>query len=111
MYIYVYTYVYICIHICVHICIHIGRYVFEPQDNGKTSVTYELDLEFGFGLPRMVRNQICGCACSRTNTDIQTHAHARTHSLSHIYTHTLLFPPSHTPTAGSRIAIMRIALN
>lgn len=39
-----------------------GRYIFEPVADAphKTSVTYELDLEFGFPLPGMVRTQICG---------------------------------------------------
>jgi len=39
-----------------------GRYIFSVVGNepSKTEVTYELDLEFGFPLPGMVRTQICG---------------------------------------------------
>ena len=39
-----------------------GRYIFTPiSDNPvKTEVTYELSLEFGFPLPDLVRNTICG---------------------------------------------------
>jgi len=83
----------------VCVCMFIGRYVFEPQDNGKTAVTYELDLEFGFGLPRMVRNQICGCACSHTNTDIHIHAHAHTHTHTHTHRHPhpSIHPLTHPP--------------
>ena len=39
-----------------------GRYIFEavPEEPSKTVVTYELTVDFGFPLPVMVRNQICG---------------------------------------------------
>ena len=69
--------------------------MFEAQDCGKTAVTYELDLQFGFGLPRVIQNQICGCArvCTHrdtdtftdtgtdTDTDTDTHTHTCTHAI------------------------------
>jgi len=53
-----------------------GRYMFAAVANepSKTEVTYELDLEFGFPLPGMVRTQICGAIMRTALNAFKTYA-------------------------------------
>jgi ribosome-associated toxin RatA of RatAB toxin-antitoxin module len=51
-----------------------GRYIFKPDGTeAVTEVTYELDIEFGFPLPTMVRNQICGAIMRTALTAFKSH--------------------------------------